>query len=132
MLTRISCMDALLPEPVVETGVAEAGVILGDEGVFARRDAEVARVRIGDDLARIVALLQYPTDELVEAELFGPAISTMPFTGGPTTTRASALATSSAAMGWMSAGASRTVLRSAAASAMPFMNSKNCVAWTIE
>ena len=62
----------------------------------------------------------------------GPAISTMPFTGGPTETRPSAPATSSAAMGWMSAGGSRTVLPSVACAAMRSRNSKNCVARTIE
>jgi hypothetical protein len=56
----------------------------------------------------------------------------MPFAGGPTVTSATALATSSAAMGWMSTGARRTVVPSVAASAMRSTNSKNCVAWTIE
>jgi len=56
----------------------------------------------------------------------------MPFTGGLTVTLATVLATSSAAMGWMRTGATRTVLPSVASSAMRSMNSKNCVAWTIE
>ena len=63
---------------------------------------------------------------------WGPAISTMPLTGGPTATLPTACATSFAAMGWMSTGASRTVLPTVAASAMLLTNSKNCVAWTIE
>jgi acetyl esterase len=60
------------------------------------------------------------------------AISTMPFSGGPREIRASALATSSAAIGWMSAGGSRTVLPSVASAAMPLMNSKNWVARAAE
>ena len=62
----------------------------------------------------------------------GPATSTVPFTGVPTAIRATAPATSSAAMGWMSTGARRTLLPSVAAAAMLLTNSKNCVAWTIE
>ena len=62
----------------------------------------------------------------------GPAISMVPFTGAPTATPATARATSSAAIGWISAGGSRTVSPSVAASAMLLTNSKNCVAWTIE
>ena len=62
----------------------------------------------------------------------GPAISTMPLTGEPTAIRPSALATSSAAMGWMSAGGSRTVSPSVASAVMRSRNSKNCVARTIE
>jgi len=56
----------------------------------------------------------------------------MPFNGAPTETSPSALATSSAAIGWMSAGGSRTVLPSVASAAMLSMNSKNWVARTIE
>jgi hypothetical protein len=52
--------------------------------------------------------------------------------GGLSVTVPTALATSSAAMGWMSTGARRTVLPSVASSAIRAMNSKNCVAWTIE
>ena len=62
----------------------------------------------------------------------GPAISTMPLAGRPTATSPTALATSSAAIGWISTGGSRTVSPSVAASAMLLTNSKNCVAWTIE
>ena len=56
----------------------------------------------------------------------------MPFTAAPTATLPTAPATSSAAMGWMSTGATRTVSPSVAASAIRATNSKNCVAWTIE
>ena len=64
--------------------------------------------------------------------LSGPATSTIPFSGGPTETRATAFATSSAAIGWNWTGGSRTVSPSVARAAMLFRNSKNCVACTIE
>jgi hypothetical protein len=56
----------------------------------------------------------------------------VPFSGGPAATSATAWATSSAAMGWKGATGTRTVLPSVAPSAMLLMNSKNCVARTIE
>jgi hypothetical protein len=52
----------------------------------------------------------------------------MPFTGSLTASSASAAATSSADSGWTNTGASRTVSPSVLESAMPWMNSKNCVA----
>src|SRR6185312_3509612 len=84
-LTRISCMAGLrsrsgvvsqglcvgISEPVLEPGRAEARVIGGQERPLARRDPEVLRVRVGDDLPGIAALRQHATDELVEAELLG-------------------------------------------------------------
>ena len=82
-------------------------------------DAEVARLRVGDDLARIVARGSDAADELVEAELLGSGDLDDAVQRRPTATRPTALATSSAAMGWISAGGSRTVLPSVAASAMP-------------
>ena len=62
----------------------------------------------------------------------GPPTSTIPFTGAPTAVRPTALATSSEAIGWNSTGGSRTVSPSVASAAMLLMNSKNCVACTIE
>jgi len=62
----------------------------------------------------------------------GPPISIVSFNGDPAATLATALATSSAAMGWKSTGGKRTVFPSVASSAMLLANSKNCVAWTIE
>lgn len=46
--------------------------------------------------------------------------------------RPAASATSSEWMGCILTGARRTVSPSVVSSAMPFMNSKNCVAWTME
>jgi hypothetical protein len=91
-------------EPVVEPDLADTRAVAREESALCRVDAVVARVGVGDDLARIVARFQDLANELVEAELLGPAISTMPFSGGLTATRPTPLATSSAAMGWKSAG----------------------------
>ena len=66
------------------------------------------------------------------ANASGPATSTMSFSGGPTAMRPTALARSAAAIGWISAGGTRTVSPSVAASAIAWRNSKNCVARTIE
>lgn len=60
----------------------EAGVGGGDKSAFVQLGAVVGRVGIGDDLAGVVALAQCVSDEFVEVELLGPAISMMPFTGG--------------------------------------------------
>src|SRR5258705_23079 len=51
-------------------GGARAGA--GKQRALAGDDAEVARLRVGDDLAGVVARLQHATDQLVEAELLGP------------------------------------------------------------
>src|SRR5216684_6337127 len=58
------------PEPVLETRLTKARVIAGDEGAFAKCRAEVARLRISDNLAPIVVCLQAESDERVEPELF--------------------------------------------------------------
>lgn len=42
-------------QPVLEPGVANPCVVSGDEGALARGDPEVARVRVGDHLAWIIA-----------------------------------------------------------------------------
>ena len=52
----------------------------------------------------------------------------VPLMGSPTAVRATALATASAAMGWMNARERQTVWPSVAESAMPLTNSKNWVA----
>jgi len=62
-------------------------------------------------------------DETFPALLFNGAIHCTPVAIRPT-----ALATSSAAIGWMSAVDRRTLLPSVEKSAMPLTNSKNCVA----
>ena len=64
--------------------------------------------------------------------LSGPAISIRPPAGSATAARVTAVATSSAAIGWNSTGETRTLPSSPLdASAIHGTNSKNCVAWTI-
>jgi hypothetical protein len=83
----------------------------GEEGALPHRDAVVAHVRVGDHLATIVARLQRAADELVEAELFGARDLRNPIQRRYDGDRATPLATSSAAIGWMSAGGSLTACR---------------------
>jgi hypothetical protein len=64
-------------------------------------------------------------DQFVETELLWPGhFNGAIFNGAPTAILRAALATSSAAMGWMSTGASLPVVPSV----MLLTNSKNCVA----
>src|SRR6185295_9617292 len=63
--------EALLV-PVAEAGVGQARAGGGEERTLARVDAEVARLRIGDDLARVAGRRQHAADELVEPERLGP------------------------------------------------------------
>jgi hypothetical protein len=58
-------------QPVLEARLAESGVIVRNQCPLAHRDTEVARVRVGDYLARIRARSQVPSDEFVQAKLFG-------------------------------------------------------------
>src|SRR4051812_16914091 len=60
-----------LLRPFFEPRLGDPRVLSGEERALARVDAEVARLRVGDDLARIVGRFQHVADELVEAELFG-------------------------------------------------------------
>src|SRR6185312_10002584 len=62
----------LLLLPVVEAGRGEAGAGRGDEAAFLQFRAVVGRVRVGDDLAGVVALAERVADEFVEVELLGP------------------------------------------------------------
>src|SRR5207248_10265730 len=57
-------------QPLLEARFGDPRVAPGEKGALTRRDSEVARLRVGDDLARIVLSLQQATGELVEAELF--------------------------------------------------------------
>ena len=66
------CPKCGLFEPVRETRLVEPRVIARNECALANRHAVVARVRVGDNLARIVACAQTLSDEFVKPELFGP------------------------------------------------------------
>ena len=70
--------------------------------------------------------------QLVEPEDLGAGDVAVPCSGVPTLTSATAWATSAAAMGWTSVAGRRTVFLSAVQDSTASMNSKNCVARTIE
>jgi hypothetical protein len=61
-----------LAEPVLETRPAQSRVLVGDECALGQLRAEVARVWIGDDFTRIVPRGEALSNQIVEAELFGP------------------------------------------------------------
>ena len=74
-LRRLQMWDLLgsLTEPVFEARLAESRVIVRNEGPLAYLDTVVARVRVGDYLAWILARSQVPPDEFIQTELFGTA-----------------------------------------------------------
>jgi hypothetical protein len=51
---------------------AESRSASGDEATLAQFRTEVARVRICDDLPRVVARAETPLDEQIETHLIGP------------------------------------------------------------
>ena len=61
-----------LTEPGFETRLAESRVVAGNECALAHLHAVVARVRVSDNLARILACGQTPPDEFIETKLFRP------------------------------------------------------------
>jgi len=101
-----------LSEPGFETRLAEPRAVVGNERLFAHLDTVVVRLRVCDNFAGILACGQGLPGEFIEVKLFRSPTSTMPFAGAPVATRATALATSSAAIGWMSAEGKRTLLPS--------------------
>jgi hypothetical protein len=122
----LRCRDPGLAEPVVEAGLGESGVVAGHECALVQFCAEVARVRIGDHFAWIAAFPEDSSDEFVETELLWPrhfndAVDRRSYGDLANRTR-----------DILRTGATRTVLPSVASSAILSMNSKNCVAWTIE
>src|SRR5688572_26481277 len=60
------------PEPVFETGFTESWVIARNQRVLIQLGSKIPRVRVRDNLARIVAYAQGKTDTFVETKLFGP------------------------------------------------------------
>lgn len=120
-----------MAEPVVETGRADARLAEGCERSIVKLGAEVARVGVGDDSARICLARRNRRTSSSSGTLSGPAISIVPLTGAPSVASATASATSSDMIGCNSAGDRRTVCPSVADCAMPFTNSKNCVERTI-
>src|SRR5262245_63355876 len=61
-----------LSEPVLETNLAELRIIVWNECALGQFRAKVTRTRIGHDFPRIVLRTEALTNELVEAESFGP------------------------------------------------------------
>src|SRR5262245_33722779 len=58
-------------QPRLESHLAELGLAGGDQRSLAELGAEVPRVRVDDDRARVVARGETLTNQIVEAELFG-------------------------------------------------------------
>jgi hypothetical protein len=119
-------------QPVLEPGAAEQGAVLGDERALTRSASKYrawgsATTGRGSPTARSA----FSTNSS-NRNRWGPATSTCSFVGGPTAVRATAVATSSAAIGWKRTGGRWTVPSTVAPSAMPATNSKNCVAWTMD
>ena len=85
-------------------------------------DAVVRRLRITDDLARVVTRGDEASHEFVERELFGPADLEDAVHRCPRGDASHGVATSSAAIGWIIAEASR-IVAVGGASAMAFTNS---------
>ena len=69
-------------------------------------------MRVGDYLARILARSQEPPGEFIQAKLFRPPDFNRAIHGWVVAILATALATSSAAIGWMRACGMRTLLPS--------------------
>src|SRR6516165_597069 len=118
-------------EPPVELGRAVARIRAGNERLIVQFDTEKSA---SGSTSTVRGSLSYsrtlPTISSM-GNASGPAISIVPFTGSATAASATAVATSSAAIGWNNECDRRTVSPSMAACAMPRRNSKNWVARTI-
>ena len=117
-------------EPPVELGRAAARVGAGNERLIAQFDTKIECFRIHNYLPRVLVIFENLADDLINVECVG--------TGNfdravyrATAASATAVATSSAAIGWDNECDRRTVSPSAADCAMPRRNSKNRVARTI-
>src|SRR6478752_1339871 len=62
-----------LAEPGFKTRLAESRVVAGKERPLAHLYAVIARVRVSDNLARILAYRQISPDKFIEMKLFRPA-----------------------------------------------------------
>src|SRR5262245_65767435 len=67
--TLLSRLQRRLTEPLLETDVAESHLAQGNQRAFLEFSPEIAGLRIGHNLARIVARGEPLTDQLVETEL---------------------------------------------------------------
>lgn len=66
------CPKCGLFEPVREARLAQLRVIAGNECPVTQLHAVVTRVRVSDNLARIIARGQSSPDEFIETKLFWP------------------------------------------------------------
>src|SRR3954465_11512229 len=70
-LSRTSLtMHGWLVEPVAKMHLAQLRVIARNERALAEFGPEVPRVRVDDNIARVLARAKTLTDQLVETELF--------------------------------------------------------------
>ena len=70
--SRLWGLFCSLIEPVFEKCLAQLRVIVRNQCPLAHRDPDVARVRVRDYLARILARSQVPPGEFIQAKLFRP------------------------------------------------------------
>src|SRR5262245_61524167 len=68
--TRLSLLERRLAEPFLEPDLAESRLAQRNQRAFAEFGAEIARVRISDHLAGVVACGEALADQVVEPELW--------------------------------------------------------------
>src|SRR5262245_57374342 len=87
--------------PRFKADLSQSRVLAGNQGKLAQFHAEISRIRVHDYFARIVASAQPLPDELVKAKSLRPRHFNQAVQRCTNCDRATALATSSAAIGWM-------------------------------
>jgi len=92
-------MEDRLAQPFLEADLAEPRVAGGNQRALAELGPEIPRVRVNDNLARVVARGKVLPDQVIEPELLGTGHFNRAIHRLPTATLATALATSSAAIG---------------------------------
>lgn len=70
--SRLRGLFCRLLEPVFEARLAESRVVVRNQRPLAHLDTVVARVRVRDYLAWILARSQVPSGEFIQTKLFGP------------------------------------------------------------
>ena len=70
-VTLLSVLERRLAEPLVEPDVAQPRLAPGNQRTFIQFGPEVPRVRISDDVARVVAREKVLTDQVIETQLYG-------------------------------------------------------------
>ena len=67
----LSLLECGLAEPLLEADLSEARVARRNQRPLAEFGPEIARVRVNDNLAGVVARAEALTDQFVETELLG-------------------------------------------------------------